>query len=453
MEDRPVLIFNRELKVTAASASAIDILGALLGKRCGDALHCVTCPGDSCPLRQAQAGEAAEGLMPVDLPKGRLILSATPLSGSNEAEVMAYLTIAGSEPEPITLGIGLQKVLDTLRSILRSDLAALAFYDGRIKEVRWQVTSGNLSPDVTSIRLRPGQGFAGRIVMTDLPLRTFRFPHDLTDDPESYPIFLHEGLKAAMGVPIRGEGRVLGVLMVASRTEREYDDDDLAKLTEVARSISLATEMMRLHEEALRRERTRLAQEVHDGLSQNLFGLQLLLQDLEQSLRIDPPEQVERGLRDVCQVLDGTLTEVRRLIKGLRGTITPRTGLINALTDFLTHFYRLSNLQVELAIGLEPGEDVVTGEVQEVLRIVQEALMNVHRHARASHVRVEIGRNGSGYELLIEDDGCGFDPATPAAEGHYGLSIMQERATRLGGKLTVDSEPGRGTRIHLHLPL
>lgn len=68
---------------------------------------------------------------------------------------------------------------------------------------------------------------------------------------------------------------------------------------------------------------------------------------------------MERGLRDVCQVLDGTLTEVRHLIHGLRGSIQPRTGLINALTDFLTHFYRLSNLQVELAIGLEPGEDVV----------------------------------------------------------------------------------------------
>lgn len=391
--------------------------------------------------------------MPADLPEGRVLLAATPLDGLPEAGVMAVLQFGGEEAEPITLGVGLQRVLDTLRSLLRSDLAALAFYDGRIKEVRWQVTSGNLSPDVTSIRLRPGQGFAGRIVMTDLPLQTFRFPHDLTEDPASYPIFLAEGLKAAMGVPVRGEGRVLGVLMVASRTEREYDDADLAKLIEVAGSISLAAEMMRLHEEALRRERARLAQEVHDGLSQNLFGLQLLLQDMQQNHRTDPPEGVERGLRAISQVMDGTLTEVRRLIKGLRGSILPRAGLITALTDFLTHSYRLSSLQVELAVGLEPGEDVACTEIQEVLRIVQESLMNVHRHAHAAHVRVEIGRAPGGYQLLIEDDGCGFDPEQPAAEGHYGRSIMQERAARLGGRLTIDSAPGRGTRVHLHLPL
>lgn len=91
--------------------------------------------------------------------------------------------------------------------------------------------------------------------------------------------------------------------------------------------------------------------------------------------------------------------------------------------------------------------------MQEVLRIVQEALMNVHRHANATHVRVEIGQGRGGYELLIEDDGCGFRAGSPAAQGHYGLSIMQERAARLGGQLTVDSEPGRGSRVHLHLPL
>ncbi|MFZ5814505.1 MAG: histidine kinase [Bacillota bacterium] len=452
MEERPVVVLERNLRVTAATPSALEALGDLVGKPCREAFRCLFCLAGACPLRIAQAGEAAEGPMPAGVSGGSLLLSTQPL----DSGVVAVLTGSGRRPEPVTLGVGLQRVLDTLRSMLRSDLAALAFYDDAAREVRWQVTSGNISPDVTSIRLRPGQGFAGRIVMTDLPLRTFRFPHDLTEDPDSYPIFLAEGLKAALGVPLHGESddrKVLGVLMVASRTEREYDDADLQRLMQAADSISLAAEMTCLHEEALRRERARLAQEVHDGLSQNLFGLQLLLQDLQQSLRTDPPEQVEKGLRDVCTVMDSTLAEVRRLIKGLRGSMSQRTGLVHALTDFLAHFYRLSELQVELAVDLEPGEEVACADVQEVLRIAQEALMNVHRHAHASRVRVEIGRTPDGHRLLIEDDGCGFDPDQPVAEGHYGLQIMQERAARLGGRLALDSAPGRGTRVHLHLPL
>jgi len=452
MEERPVVILDRNLRVTGATPSARAALGDMIGRTCREAFRCPFCTAAECPLRIAQAGEVAEGPMPAGVGGGALLLSTQPI----ENGVVALLTLPGQRPEPVTLGVGLQRVLDTLRSMVRSDLAALAFYDNSLREVRWQLTSGNISPNLTSIRLRPGQGFAGRIVMTDLPLRTFRFPHDLTEDPESYPIFLAEGLKAALGVPVHGESpdnRVLGVLMVASRTEREYDDADLQRLKQVAESISLAAEMTCLHEEALRRERTRLAQEVHDGLSQNLFGLQLLLQDMQQNLRTDPPERVERGLQDVCTVLDSTLTEVRRLIRGLGGSMARHTGLIHALTDFLTHFYRMSDLQVELAIGLEPGEEVACADVQEVLRIAQEALMNVHRHANATRVRVEIGRTYEGYQLLIEDDGCGFDARQPAGEGHYGCLIMKERAARLQGTLTLESAPGRGTRVLLQLPL
>lgn len=453
MDEHPVIIFDHDLRITGASASALEILGALVGKRCREAFRCTDCAGEVCPLRRALRGSAADGRMPAGLPGTRVLLAASPLAGEPRGGVAALLTIEGEDPEPVILSSGLRRVLDTLREMLRSDLAALAFYDSRAQEVRWQVTSGNLSPDVTAIRLRPGQGFAGRIVLSDLPLRTFRFPDDLTDDPRSYPIFLAEGLKAAIGVPVRSERGVLGVLMAASRTEREYDDADLACLQEVADSVSLAAEMMRLHDEALRRERARLAQEVHDGLSQNLFGLQLLLQDLQESLLTDSPSRVEEHLSAVTQVLGGTLTEVRRLIRRLRGSMQQSIGLIAALADTLAHFYRLSGLQVELAVDLEPGEDVVCSGIQDVLRIVQEALMNVHRHARATRVRLGVSRKPEGYHLTIVDDGCGFDPAQPPAEDHYGLAIMRERADRLGGRLRIDSAPGRGTVVTLLLPL
>lgn len=401
-------------------------------------------------MRQALSGDASEGLLPSDRPDGALAVSASPILGAGSA-AMAMVQVRASDSGGVPLGVGLQPVLDSLRSLLGSDLAALAFYDNHTREISWQVTSGATSPRVAGIRLRPGQGFAGRILLRGLPLATFRFPQDLTDAPDCYPILVAEGLKAAVGVPVRGKERVLGVLMVASRRERTYTDGDIAKLTQVADSLSLAAELMVLHTEALRRERAKLAQEVHDGLSQNLFGLKLLLGDLRQERNL--ADRTAKGLSDVCQLLDETVGEVRSLIADLRGTSRTPTGLIGALSDYLTQFCKLSDLQVELVVRLGVGEEICCADVHEVLRIVQEALMNVHRHAAARWVRVEIDRQGACYRIAVADDGKGFDGAAAVPDGHFGIAIMQERAIRLGGELQIESGAGKGTVVTLRLPV
>lgn len=455
--ERPALaLFDAEHRIAAASPECSALLSQtsdhLVGSRCRDAFGCPTCVGQACPLEQAFSGHPAEGLLPAQRNGHPLSISASPMTSAGGPRVVLVNLREASSPEAV-LGAGLQPALDSLRSLLRSDLAALAIYDSRLKEVRWQVTSGSVSTRTAEIRLRPGQGFAGRILMTDLPLRTFRFPEDLTSDPDSYPIFLAEGLRSAIGVPLGSKEKVTGVLMVASRVEREYTQRDLAQLRKVARSMGLAAEMMRLHEEAIRAERVRLAQEVHDGLSQNLFGLRLLVHDLHEQMKANEPEQVEQGLRRTFGVLESTLGEVRRLITDLRASTRVQTGLIRALSDQLGHFYRTTGMTVEFAVRLAPGEEIERSDAQEILRIVQEALMNVYRHASATRVRVEARRENGAYQIAIEDDGRGFDPAVGASEGHYGLAIMQERAERLKANLEVTSAPGQGTVVVLSLPV
>ncbi len=404
-------------------------------------------------------GTGSDGLLLSQWVEGHLEISATPITVQGERSVLVRLwNTERSRGHDLTqntvyveLNAGLRGVLDGLRELLHSDLAAVAFYDESRREVRWQVTSGHLTSQLTNIRLRPGQGFAGRIVMTSLPLVTRRFS-ELTSDPESYPIFLAEGLESAVGVPILYQDRILGVLMVANRQPREYTQQDVQALTHMADSISLAVEMVRLYGKAVDAERVRLAQEVHDGLSQNLFALQLLITDLQENLRSDSPETVEQGLQRVCRVLDSTLSEVRRLIADLRGEPPVKPGLIHAMSDYLSYFYRFSKLQVELALRIPPGEEVYCRATDEVIRIVQEALMNVHRHANARRVRVELAAQPECYVLTIEDDGRGFDPEAPVPEGHYGRTIMQERAERLDGTLEISSAPGSGTVVRLRIP-
>lgn len=453
MDAKPFLIFDSEQQVTAATPGTGAVLGlpeeALPGMACRETFHCPTCSGDACPLRQALAGEAVEGLVPAGLAGGALAVSATPVQTADGR--LAVLQLRTQEPEDAVLGAGLQRVLDGLRLLTRSDLAALAFYDEVTREVRWQSVSGGRSAGTTGIKLRPGEGFAGRIVMTDLPLRTFRYPHDLTDHPDAYPIFQAEGLKAALGVPIREDDGVVGVLMVASRTERAYTDIDVERLTSVADSLALAAQMMSLYGEAIRAERAKLAHEVHDGLSQNLFGLKLLLFDLQEQYQAASPA-ARQGLTEVCKLLDTTLMDVRRFIADLRRTAQAQSGLVGALSDALSRFYRASGVQTELAVRLTPGEDLLCPDGSEVLRIVQEALTNVQRHAGAAHVWMEVARDEHRYRITITDDGRGFDPGAVAA-GHYGLATMRERAVRVHGELAVASAPGRGTTVTLSIPV
>jgi signal transduction histidine kinase len=453
MEPKPLLIFDGERKVSAATPGTGAVLGrseqSLPGLACREVFACPNCAGDACPLRQALAGEAVEGLVPAGLAGGPVAVNASPIQTANDR--LAVLQLRIPEPEEVALGAGLQRVLDVLRVMTGSDMAALAFYDEATRDLRWQVTSGGRNPGSTALRLRPGEGFAGRILMTDLPLRTFRFPHDLTEHADAYPIFLAEGLKAALGVPIRGDDRVVGVLMVASRQEREYPEADLARLTGVAGSLALAAQMMGVYGEALRAERAHLAHEVHDGLSQNLFGLKLLLFDLQQQYQGAAPG-ARQQLAEVCRLLDSTLLDVRRLIADLRQTARAESGLAGALSDCLVRFYRLTNVPTELAVRLAPGEDVLCSDRAEVLRIVEEALMNVQRHAGAAHVWVELARADGRCRITIRDDGGGFDPAA-VPEGHFGLATMRERAARLQGEVQIASALGRGTVVTILLPV
>jgi two-component system, NarL family, sensor histidine kinase DegS len=248
-----------------------------------------------------------------------------------------------------------------------------------------------------------------------------------------------------------GSGRVLGALMIASRFERDYTDDDEAQLTRKAESVSLAAEMLCLYDDALRSERAKLAEEVHDGLSQNLFGLKLLLADAGDLS--GTPEQRLGRMQEIRGLLDDTATEVRRLIADLRGSTRVEPDLLGAISDHLAHFYRLSSIPVELAIQLPPGEDIPCSESHEVLRIVQEALANIRRHAEASWARVEVVREPGACRITIADDGKGFDPAHTGAHGHFGLAIMRDRAARFKGDLRVQSAPGPGTAIVLRIPV
>jgi signal transduction histidine kinase len=225
-----------------------------------------------------------------------------------------------------------------------------------------------------------------------------------------------------------------------------------AESREDVRALRAANaEVLRLRdaevERALGEERARLAREIHDGMSQELWYARLKQSRL--AAIPDLPAAAAELAREVETAVEHALSEARQAIAALR----PSDGatFAQALDRYLGDYADRFGIPAESSA--DPAAERLPARVQaELLRIVQEALTNARRHADPTLVRVQVTAAGGALRLLVSDNGRGFDPSTPARSG-YGLLGMRERAELIGARLTIDSGPGDGTRVIVDLPL
>jgi signal transduction histidine kinase len=195
-------------------------------------------------------------------------------------------------------------------------------------------------------------------------------------------------------------------------------------------------------------ERQRLARELHDSVSQALYGISLGTHTAKEALESDPGEAIAT-LEYVIALAEAGLAEMRALIFELRPESLATEGVIAALTkqvDVLRTRYKLS---VDAHLGEEPNLSLENK--QALYRIAQETLHNIVKHARASTVLLRLGRQDGEFLLEIRDDGKGFDPTGPFP-GHLGLQSIYERTTQLGGSCSIESAPAQGTSLRVHIP-
>ena len=199
-------------------------------------------------------------------------------------------------------------------------------------------------------------------------------------------------------------------------------------------------------------ERRRIAADLHDGVVQELAGISYSLSAAAEQVRSRPPEETRAVVQEAAAGTRETIRELRSLVVEIHPPSLRAAGLDAALTDAAS---RLA------ASGVAVTLDVVDERLPEdtevlVYRAASEALRNVERHAGASHVRIAVASENGKATLRVDDDGAGFTPAERAAnrrEGHVGLSLLDELATRAGGRLVVASRPGEGTSLLLEVPL
>ncbi len=256
-----------------------------------------------------------------------------------------------------------------------------------------------------------------------------------------------EGLQSVISVPLVARGEVLGVLNLAARTPRTITPEERSLLASVGQQAGVAVENARLYEHAevaaAAAERNRLARELHDAVSQTLFSASMIADVLPRLWERDP-EEGRRRLGDLRRLTRGAMAEMRTLLWELRPAALLETNLDELLGQLGKAVAGRAQLEVVLDVErmVSPPADVKVA----LYRIVQEALNNVVKHAEASRVVVSVHKGRSGAALCIRDDGRGFAPQD-IPPGHLGLSTMRERAESVGAVLTIESDPGRGTKV------
>ncbi len=265
-----------------------------------------------------------------------------------------------------------------------------------------------------------------------------------------------DGLRYHSSIPLYAHEKKLGVLNVASPDWRELSPDDLQLLYTVGDLLSMSIERARLFARSAEygavEERNRLAREIHDTLAQGLTAIALQLETADALLESET--NVERARQTIEQSLSlvrANLDEARRSVLDLRAAPLEGRTLAQVLAELAEQTSRQWNLQIKFDVT--GGNRSLPLRVETGLyRIAQEALTNVRRHAAAKHVSIQLVTLPERAELLIEDDGGGFDPVR-VPKGRYGLIGLNERVKLMGGTLQVTSRPGAGTRLHVVVPL
>lgn len=265
--------------------------------------------------------------------------------------------------------------------------------------------------------------------------------------------FLYPYMRSWMSIPLVVKNNAIGLISLQSSQPGYYTERSARIATAIATLAAIALENARLYEQAQDRaaldERQRLARELHDSVSQALYGIALGTRTARTLLGRDPT-QAREPLDYVLSLTDTAMEEMRALILELRPESLEREGLASALrklAEATQHRHRLSvlaHIHDEPAIPLEAK--------QALYRIAQEALHNAVKHAHATTLDLTLATTPDAVTLTVRDDGAGFDPGG-SYPGHLGLRSMRERMVRLGGELSITSAPGEGTTVRAALPL
>jgi PAS domain S-box-containing protein len=200
-------------------------------------------------------------------------------------------------------------------------------------------------------------------------------------------------------------------------------------------------------------ERDRLARELHDSLGQVLGYLNIRVQAIRDKIRGGGLAEADAGLANLSQIIEEANTEIREFIYEIRTSLIFKDGFFKTLERHIERYSSQFGIRVavENPSAMDDADFTVPAQMQ-LFRILQEALVNVRKHARAKRAVISFMKTGEERRISVGDDGVGFDPSALPVGSHFGLGIMRERASQVGGDVRVESAPGSGTRVIVSMP-
>ena len=277
---------------------------------------------------------------------------------------------------------------------------------------------------------------------------------DVTQEPRYRPLPHAHETRSELAVPLKAKDVVIGVLDVQSKRLNAFDEKDMTVLQSLAHQAAIALENARLYQRAqqlaVMEERNRLARDLHDSVTQSLYGVTLFAEAAGRLLSAGNVDLATEHLQDLQKTAQDALREMRLLIFELRPPLLGENGLAMALQARLEAVEERAGL--ETTFRMEGQEQRLPPEIEEGLyRVAQEALNNALKHAQAQQIQVYLCQQLTRVTLEVSDDGIGFDVAAPPRRGGMGLRSMTERAAQLGAKLNICSQPGKGTCVSVEV--
>jgi len=411
------------------------------------------------PDRDAEAKAVLEMLSSVSF----VIISGAYFDAQT-LESHTLLSVLDAELAAGDLKALLQNVLEITTATFQASIGALLLRDSENEHLKLcsEVGLGQRIPEDFKVTL--GRGFSGNIAATGEPGMIL----DTSADNGDFTPIVRSQAKSLWGVPLKAEGITIGVLVIGFPKPYEWLPTERELLRAIGDRAALAIERARMTEALREREhriaelsghllrvqeeeRKRISRELHDETGQALMVIRLYLGMMESGVT----QKTVRGkIKETVDVVDRTIEGIRRIIGKLSPLVLQELGLVAAIRKEAKDMAKATGVKARVLIADDVGR-LAPGTEQAIYRVVQEALHNVSKHAKAQNVTVQVEREDSKVHVLVEDDGVGIQGqgrGNSRERQTFGLAGMKERIAMLGGVSRVISTKGKGTRIEITVP-
>ncbi len=404
--------------------------------------------------------------------KRRQLAELTSLYETTQAWLQG-LTLVEEIGQHLSATLQLEEVLELLLRRVSDALnvtdGSILFVDEPSGDLVFQTSLGAISDNIKPFRIPKGEGIAGEVAETGVPIRVDNAQEDVRhfrkiDEDTGFLT------RSILCVPLKTRERIIGVIEVFNKRTGPFTDQDQLLLSSIANYAAIAIENARLHQSVLaekdrvikaqERVSRQLQRDLHDGPTQLVAALEMSIEFCQKALEKDP-SLVKAELENMARITQKATHQMRTLLFELRPLVLETQGLVAALQSFVERRQVEEKAHLHLHIHAHtPSKQIsrLAGQTESALfAIVQEAVNNALKHAHADNIFIKLNERDGQLTVTVLDDGLGFDAANIRNDyerrGSYGMINMKERAELAGGTLKLTSAPGAGTEIQVTVPV